>query len=357
MIHVNMSTHIHEIQIPNGYYQLWLRYLSERGLMPEQLGFSAAQLQQLQHVLSLPLDTQSSYVLFTEVIQHSIHFLNCPQLIFELAAHIQPEHFGVLGYMASRSNSVAEAIQYMMRFSRLVVDGSAAVPMRLYQQQDALYLSWPLVDEKYSLIHEMTFACMVQLATQIFNFQHSPIREIHFAHAARMPVRQYENFYRCKILFKQAEYQIVLNLDSLTIQPQQADPSLIHLLTKQAEDAIALKPNVDSVLQQVQEMVAQYLRQEENIPSIEFVAQVLCCSVRTLQRQLKQEGTGFKQIIEKERMQRCEQLLIQNLGLSEIAQQLGYSDQSALARAYKAYTGQTLLKAKQALQQGEYEKK
>ena len=76
--------------------------------------------------------------------------------------------------MASRSNSVAEAIQYMMRFSRLVVDGTAAVPMQLEQQSDALYLSWPLVDEKYSLVHEMTFACMTQLAMQIFNFQHSP---------------------------------------------------------------------------------------------------------------------------------------------------------------------------------------
>ena len=131
MIHVNMSTHVYEIQIPNGYYQLWLRYLSERGVTPEQLEFSAVQLQQLQHVLALPLDTQSSYVFFNEIMQHSIQFLDCPQLIFEMACYIQPEHFGVLGYMASRSNSVAEAIQYMMRFSRLVVDGTAVVPMIL----------------------------------------------------------------------------------------------------------------------------------------------------------------------------------------------------------------------------------
>lgn len=45
-------------------------------------------------------------------------------------------------------------------------------------------------------------------------------------------------------------------------------------------------------------------------------------------------------------MKRCETLLQQGLSLTEIAQQLDYSDQSALARAYKAATGQTLLQAR-----------
>ena len=105
--------------------------------------------------------------------------------------------------------------------------------------------------------------------------------------------------------------------------------------------------------QQVQEQVAYYLRYEQQVPNIEWVAQRLFRSGRTLQRQLKQEGTGFKQILEIERMQRCEHLLRQNVSLSDIAQLLGYSDQSALARANKACTGQTLLKRKQQLQQAE----
>ena len=49
-------------------------------------------------------------------------------------------------------------------------------------------------------------------------------------------------------------------------------------------------------------------------------------------------------------MKRCEQLLLQTMSFTEIAMCLGYSDQSALARAYKAYSGQTLLQRKQQLQ-------
>ncbi len=104
--------------------------------------------------------------------------------------------------------------------------------MRLEQQLICSYLSWPLVDEKYSLVHEMTFACMTQLAMQIFDFQHSPIREIHFAHAPRMAMLHYEKFYGCKVLFKQAEYQIVLNLESLSFKTT-ASRSLFNSFTHQ----------------------------------------------------------------------------------------------------------------------------
>jgi len=65
-----------------------------------------------------------------------------------------------------------------------------------------------------------------------------------------------------------------------------------------------------------------------------------------LQRYLSEQGSSFKKLMEQERMKRCETLLQQGLSLTEIAQQLDYSDQSALARAYKAATGQTLLQAR-----------
>ena len=87
------------------------------------------------------------------------------------------------------------------------------------------------------------------------------------------------------------------------------------------------------------------------MPKIEQIATELHISSRTLQRQLNEQNSSFKKILEIERMKRCEQLLLQNMSLIEIAIYLGYSDQSALARAYKAYNGQTLLQRKQQLKE------
>ncbi len=340
-----------EIQIPNGYFQLWQMYLAERGLDGLQLDFLQQEQAQLRHVLSMPIDTQSSYTFFLDVIQRTQQHLDCPQLIFEMARYIRPEHFGVLGYMASSSNSVAEAIHYVMRFSRLVIDGSAATRTQLYQQGDEIHLAWSNIHEKYALIHEMTFACIVQLARQIFALSSPILRAVHFAHAAQMSVYQYQKFYGCEVLFKQADYQLVLNLESLNLQPQQSDPSLIHLLTKQAEEAIASKSSDETLDQQIHTRVADYLRLQNSVPKIEQIATALYISSRTLQRQLNHRNLSFKKIVEIERMKRCEQLLLQNFSLTEISMQLGYSDQSALARAYKAYSGQTLLQRKQQLKE------
>ena len=123
----------------------------------------------------------------------------------------------------------------------------------------------------------------------------------------------------------------------------------MQLLVKQAEEAIAAKPRYKTIAQQLHIIVAEYLKLKEQAPKIEDVAQELHISTRTLQRQLSDLDTSFKKIVESERMKRCEFLLSGDIQLSEIAMRLGYSDQSALARAYKAYSGQTLLEKKQDL--------
>jgi len=73
-------------------------------------------------------------------------------------------------------------------------------------------------------------------------------------------------------------------------------------------------------------------------------------SVRSLQRALKKQDTSFKEIVDLQTMKRCELLLVQNESLNRIAEQLGYSDQSALVRAYKRVRGSTLLAFRRAQQ-------
>lgn len=337
-----------ELQIPNGYFQLWQMFLSDRGLDGLQLDFLQDDRAQLRHVLNLPIDTQSPYTFFLEVIQRTQQHLNCPQLIFEMARYIRPEHFGVLGYMASRSNSVAEALQNIIRFSRLVIDGAAVIPMQMLHQDKEIYLSWPLHDVRYALINELTSACMAHLAKQIFPAS-LQLLSMQFANTPQMARFHYEKFFGCEVGFGHAQYSFVISSDSLDLKSELADPSLMQLLLRQAEEAIASKPSYESLDQHIHMRVAEYLRVQNSVPKIEQIANELHVSARTLQRQLNDLNSSFKKIVEMERMKRCDQLLQQDTQLTDIATQLGYSDQSALARAYKAYSGQTLLHRKQQL--------
>ncbi|KUG37924.1 AraC family transcriptional regulator [Acinetobacter johnsonii] len=337
-----------ELQIPNSYFQLWNMYLIEQGIDFHQLGFLAQYQYELEHVLQLPIDTQSPFSFFQTILQLTREQLDCPQLIMEMAKFIQPEHFGVLGYMATRSNSVAEALSYVMRFSRLVIDGAEVSPMQMQQRDNEIWLTWPFLNEKYASLNEMTMASIVHLAKKIFPDQLQFLK-IQMAHSAQMAQYHYQKFYGCEVSFNQGCYAYVMSADSLALKSGFADPSLTQLLLKQAEVAIALKPRYESVLQQIHSAVADYLKAHAEAPKIEQIASELHLSTRTLQRQLRDLGSSFKQVLECERMKRCEYLLQQGLSLTEIALQLGYSGQSALARAYKQHSGQTLLQLKRQL--------
>lgn len=340
-----------ELHIPNGYFHLWQTYLSEQGIDIFTADFLKDEYLHLREALELPIDTQSPYAFFQHIIEKTRKALDCPQIIFEMAEYVRPEHFGVLGYMATRSTTVAEAIQNILRFSRLVIDGDNIIPMKMEQVGQQIYLIWPFHHEKFILINELTNALMMHLARKIVALNQFPLLAVNFAHPPQMAIYHYQKFYGCEVNFNQHEYSFVLGLEGLDAKIQQADPSLMQLLVKQAEDAIASKPRYETLPQKLHFIVAEYLKLKEQAPKIEDIAHELNISTRTLQRQLNDFGTSFKKIVEIERMKRCELLLESDLQLTDIAMRLGYSDQSALARAYKAFSGQTLLQKKHQLKE------
>ena len=71
-------------------------YLQQQGIDLFSLACLEQHQAQLRYVLSLPIDSQSAYSLFAEVMQLTQKQMDCPQLVFEMACLIRPEHFGVL---------------------------------------------------------------------------------------------------------------------------------------------------------------------------------------------------------------------------------------------------------------------
>lgn len=76
--------------------------------------------------------------------------------------------------------------------------------------------------------------------------------------------------------------------------------------------------------------------------NIEWLAQMLGVTKRTLQRNLKSQGTVFKDVKETARLNKAKELLGHtDLSVQEISWQVGYSDLSNFNRAFKRWTGVT----------------
>ena len=76
--------------------------------------------------------------------------------------------------------------------------------------------------------------------------------------------------------------------------------------------------------------------------SIELCARKMGTSVRTLQSNLSEAGLKFSDILERVRTELAKSYLKQDqLSLDDVADLLGYSEQSSFGRAFKRWTGET----------------
>lgn len=75
-------------------------------------------------------------------------------------------------------------------------------------------------------------------------------------------------------------------------------------------------------------------------PQLKHIAALLNTSERTLKRRLQEEGACFRDISNAVRKARAQTLIDEGrLSLTEIAQELGFSDLSSFSQAYKRWTG------------------
>jgi len=95
--------------------------------------------------------------------------------------------------------------------------------------------------------------------------------------------------------------------------------------------------------QTTKDLVEQTLKQGANtIANIESVASVLNMSSATLKRKLKAENTSFREVRDQHLYQKARLALAAgNDAIELIADQLGYSDASNFAKAFKSWSGMT----------------
>ena len=84
--------------------------------------------------------------------------------------------------------------------------------------------------------------------------------------------------------------------------------------------------------------------------TIEYCAQKLHMTTRTLMRKLKDEGTSFQQL--KDRVRRDKAMFFlgqQDVRINEVAEKVGYSDSAVFTRAFRNWTGLSPRKFRQQL--------
>lgn len=327
--------------VPITYVQLLYEYLSNHGIEP--VVFLGEALPKPEHGIGrFPLQQWRVY------LHKAAAELNDPMLGMHLGACIAPRHLGLLGYVLLACGNVGGALARLQQYHQLIYD---AAPMRIDMQGDECRLVWGQeVGRPGALVDETAIAALVQFCRDITGQPSLSLVNVSFINPEPDNVEAYFEWFQCPVHFDQAETQVVLNNELLSIPLRSADPALTAILQQQADALLESLParGEGDLLRQVRQHISEQLQQGE--PSAERLAAQLNITVRTLHRKLETEGLNFRQLLQQTRHHLAKQYLKDpRLQLAEIALLLGYSEQSALSRAFKQWQGQTLRQYRQAL--------
>jgi AraC-like DNA-binding protein len=149
------------------------------------------------------------------------------------------------------------------------------------------------------------------------------------------------HFFPCPISYEQS-------YNTVTFSSRHLDARLIRD-EAQLNDFLALAPyymviephaSSRSISYQIREILGDDFQKE--LPSFEELTGLLCMSARTLRRRLDKEGTSYQRIKDNARRDVAISLLSRDgFTVSEVAEQVGFSDPSAFHRSFKKWTGQS----------------
>ncbi|MDN6860482.1 AraC family transcriptional regulator [Pseudomonas sp. CAN2814] len=255
-----------------------------------------------------------------------------PLLGLRLGSALQVGHLDMVGALLMSCEHYGEALEALLEYYPIIAEGS-----EFQREQDAILVR--LVYRPSYVVRreervEAALASLVHLTRWITGDRVKPQR-LALSHAARGEPSRYGELLECPVDFACAENALSFAVADLDVPLIQAN-ALMREHLRALADAQLERLGAQSLAARVQQLLRQNPRWGK-----EKLAEQLELSGRHLNRKLADEGTSFKLLREQVLHAMAEQLLRESPRLSEVAERLGFSDESAFAKAFRRWSGMT----------------
>ena len=280
---------------------------------------------------------QIDFDVYTHLLRRALALTGEPGLGFHLGLQMKVTCHGLIGFAAMIASDVRGALEVAQEFLPLQ---SSAVGLRLVVEGDmaSLYVDqkWPdrALCEAGALFVLLGFAQMGEAVTG---------RKLHGIGDFTFPRPDYfdrfEHLLPGTVRFSQPETRAVFPAGYLDLPLIMADPLTARLAREQCKRELNALAGRAGVAGLVRELIYD---EALGFGTMDDVAVRLHVSVRTLQRQLAQEGSSFSAILDEQRRHHAIRLVRQHqASLESVAEKLGYSDVTNFSRAFRRWTGKT----------------
>ncbi|MBD9500632.1 AraC family transcriptional regulator ligand-binding domain-containing protein [Pseudomonas sp. PDM17] len=259
-----------------------------------------------------------------------------PAIGLELARQLDPVQMQGLAYLMQLMPDRYSALQQMLHFWPLV---AAHFEQRLEQDGDCLRLTLRPVNDYQLALPEVDY----WMVRQLRHLRSAPgalpaLREVRLRRPEPSDPRPWLQVIRAPVVFSSCRDEMLLDLAALQ-EPRDGGSPAIHEALKLSLREYAAQTETGSELERV---CAEVLHRLADNPGLDEVAARLHMTPRTLHRALQRDGWTYSRIIEEHRRLLAVDLLQATAStIAEIADRLGFDEQSSFIRAFRRWYGAT----------------
>lgn len=297
--------------------------------------------ERVRSILTSGSDDRISLADWVEIIEIACKASGDPLFTLKVAEAIRLRHIGVLGFLLSTCDTLAQAGQILVQYEPLL-DGVNTVDLHI--SEHACTLTWlPLIDRppaSLAILAMAIWAHQIRWLTDrgdltfAADFAFNPP-------AGREHLRALQATFRGPLRFNEQRCGLIAARSMLDLPISQRDPVVHGLLKRRADAELqSLTSEIPGLQQDIEALIMRELIKGD--ATLPHISKLLGMSPRTLQSRLACSGLNYRDLTERVRLK----IALQHLShhqtpLTEIATLLGYANQTGFQSAFKKWTGLT----------------
>jgi AraC-like DNA-binding protein len=257
------------------------------------------------------------------------------------ASRRAPDH--VLALAVQSSPTLGDAFRRAARYTRIIND---AAEVEIAGAGELVHLRYRIDHPRgtHRLGAQAAIALLCLLARQTVGARFRAVRA-GFCHAAPDAATQaeYARVFEAPVTFAGPVNELVVPREVLAEPLIKADPALCAHLDRHL-DVLLERTGPADLRARVCRLLGQDL--SAGPPDVEWLAERMHMSSRSLQRRLRDAGTSFQELRDTLRRDLALRYLEEGLALAEVAFLIGFTEASNFHRAFKRWTGMTPAEAR-----------
>lgn len=254
-----------------------------------------------------------------------------------MGARPWPRSWGLVSHLAVAAPDAMTAASALMDYSELQLN---FLRFRLHEREGGdiwMELQHDSALQMQRQVVEHLLANIVTVATTKIGYDIPELR-IELAHGDAGDAAHLAHVLKADVRFDCPAYRLQSSLEFGEQQSLLGEEDLYRVTEQLARQRLMKLRGEDLFLNRVRETVLQQL--PGGLPKVEDVAHSLDSSARTLQRRLQERNLRYQQVLDEVRSELALQLIRDHtLSLNEVADYLGFNDQSALQHAFRRWHG------------------